>query len=55
MLLIGPEGGFSVDEIASMEALDVKKVTLGPFRLRVETAAITACAQIHQINEMKIT
>ena len=52
VLLIGPEGGFSSDEIETMKSQNVKLINLGPFRLRVETAAIVACAQIHFINQM---
>ncbi len=53
VLLVGPEGGFSVEELEMMGRKGAKLVHLGPFRLRVETAAITACAGIHLINEMK--
>lgn len=51
ILLIGPEGGFSSRELESMKSHNVKTVLLGPFRLRVETAAIIACAQVHFINQ----
>ncbi|MEO5905228.1 MAG: RsmE family RNA methyltransferase [Saprospiraceae bacterium] len=53
VILIGPEGGFSSDEIKSMKEAKAQLVHLGPFRLRVETAVISACANIHLINEMK--
>jgi 16S rRNA (uracil1498-N3)-methyltransferase len=52
VMLIGPEGGFARDEIDEMIHQNVKLVKLGPFRLRVETAAISACAGIHLINEL---
>jgi len=52
VMLIGPEGGFATDELEMMAGLHVKMVHLGPFRLRVETAAIAACTGIHLINEM---
>jgi len=52
VMLIGPEGGFAPDEVEMMEGLHVKMVHLGPFRLRVETAAIAVCAGIHLMNEM---
>ncbi|GHU16405.1 hypothetical protein FACS189472_01360 [Alphaproteobacteria bacterium] len=43
--LIGPEGGFSPDEMAMMDQYDfVKKVTMSKNILRSETAAITAVA-----------
>lgn len=50
MMLVGPEGGFSREEIERFEALGVAKVVLGPYRLRVETAAIAACVLIHAVN-----
>lgn len=45
-ILIGPEGGFSDDEVAEAEALGWLVVSLGPRRLRAETAAITAAAAV---------
>jgi 16S rRNA (uracil1498-N3)-methyltransferase len=42
LLCIGPEGGFSDEEIASAVAAGVLPVSLGPHRLRTETAAIMA-------------
>ncbi len=42
LLVIGPEGGFSSDEIACLRAGGASTVTLGPRRLRAETAAIVA-------------
>lgn len=51
VLLIGPEGGFSNNELDLMSRHHVKFTQLGPFRLRVETAAIVACAGIHLINQ----
>ncbi len=54
VLLIGPEGGFSATEIEMMKKEQVKLAHLGPFRLRVETAAITAAVTIHLINEIKL-
>ncbi len=52
VLLVGPEGGFSETEIADMCEAKVNLTHLGPFRLRVETAVIKACSDIHLINEM---
>lgn len=51
VLMIGPEGGFSNNELDLMSRHHVKFTHLGPFRLRVETAAIVACAGIHLINQ----
>jgi 16S rRNA (uracil1498-N3)-methyltransferase len=53
VMLIGPEGGFSANELDHMSKLNVQMTHLGPFRLRVETAAVAACTSIHLINEMK--
>ena len=55
VVLIGPEGDFSNEELEMLKQKNVQFVHLGPYRLRVETAAITACANIHFINEMKLT
>lgn len=41
-LIIGPEGGFADEEIAKLQAIDAKIVTLGPRILRTETAGIVA-------------
>lgn len=44
-LLVGPEGGFTVDERASLRATEgVCPVTLGPRILRAETAVVAALA-----------
>ncbi len=44
MLSIGPEGGFSPDEVAGMDKAGFRMVSLGAYRLRAETAAITGIA-----------
>ena len=41
-LLIGPEGGFNMQEIAETEQSGFSGISLGPRVLRTETAAITA-------------
>ena len=43
-LLAGPEGGFSDEEIRSIEGHGIKPVNLGPRILRTESAAIAALA-----------
>ena len=53
VMLIGPEGGFSEAEIEMMKLNNVNTTHLGPHRLRVETAAIVACAGIHLLNQLK--
>jgi 16S rRNA (uracil1498-N3)-methyltransferase len=43
-LLVGPEGGFSKEEVESARAQGFSSVGLGPRILRVETAALVAVA-----------
>jgi len=43
---IGPEGGFTVDEIALAGASGFSAVSLGPLRLRTETAALALTARV---------
>jgi 16S rRNA (uracil1498-N3)-methyltransferase len=43
--LIGPEGGFTPDEVALARAHDFVPLTLGPRVLRAETAAIVVAAE----------
>jgi 16S rRNA (uracil1498-N3)-methyltransferase len=43
-VLIGPEGGFTPEEVAQAQGAGFQVVSLGPRRLRVETAALTALA-----------
>jgi 16S rRNA (uracil1498-N3)-methyltransferase len=49
--LIGPEGDFSKKEMAKAFHQGFKPVSLGPSRLRTETAAIVACHIINIANE----
>jgi 16S rRNA (uracil1498-N3)-methyltransferase len=42
LLIVGPEGGFTDDEITRAEQSGMKSVSLGTRRLRAETAAIVA-------------
>ena len=51
LLLIGPEGDFSPNEIALAEKSNFKKVSLGDSRLRTETAGIVACHSIALLNQ----
>lgn len=50
LVLIGPEGDFSKEEIQLAIEHGFKKVSLGPNRLRTETAALTACQLLNFIN-----
>lgn len=43
LILIGPEGDFSVKEIKKAKEAGIKELSLGETRLRTETAAIVAC------------
>jgi len=51
VILIGPEGDFSVEEIQLALQNDFIPVSLGNTRLRTETAAIAACHAFKFINE----
>ena len=47
LILIGPEGDFSPDEIAVALKSGFTPVSLGPSRLRTETAGLAACMIWH--------
>ena len=51
IILIGPEGDFSNEEINAAISAGFAPVSLGKSRLRTETAAIVACHTIHVLNE----
>ena len=51
LILIGPEGDFSVTEIEVAIKNNFIPVTLGNTRLRTETAAVVACHTVALINE----
>jgi len=51
VILIGPEGDFSVKEIETALQHNYIPVTLGNTRLRTETAAIVACHSVAFVNE----
>jgi 16S rRNA (uracil1498-N3)-methyltransferase len=46
LILIGPEGDFTAEEIEAAQKFGFKSVSLGNARLRTETAAIVACHTI---------
>lgn len=50
IVLIGPEGDFTSQEIDLALQNGYKQVTLGNTRLRTETAALTACFEVNYIN-----
>lgn len=51
LILIGPEGDFSVDEVKLAVDNGFKEISLGESRLRTETAALYACTTINVLNE----
>ena len=52
LILIGPEGDFSEEEIALAQESGFIPVSLGESRLRTETAALAACQTVHIVNQM---
>ncbi|GHT55741.1 ribosomal RNA small subunit methyltransferase E [Bacteroidia bacterium] len=52
LVLIGPEGDFSEEEVELATNQGFIPVSLGESRLRTETAAVTACQIIHIVNQM---
>ncbi len=52
VVLIGPEGDFSEQEVASALAVGYVPVSLGSSRLRTETAGVVACHTAALINEV---
>jgi 16S rRNA (uracil1498-N3)-methyltransferase len=51
LILIGPEGDFSSQELNFALEKDFIKVSLGPSRLRTETAGMVACHILNLINQ----
>ena len=51
IILIGPEGDFTRDEVDSAVNRGFLPVHLGPSRLRTETAGVAACHSIYFINQ----
>ena len=52
LIMIGPEGDFSSDEIKKALANNFTPVTLGESRLRTETAGVVATQTVALINEL---
>lgn len=46
--IVGPEGGFTDEEEAAMRAARVRGLNLGPYVLRLETAAVCGLAVLRQ-------
>lgn len=51
IILIGPEGDFSPDEVKKALELHYSPVSLGKSRLRTETAGLVACHTVVLLNE----
>ena len=49
LIAIGPEGGFTTEELDVAATLGFYKVSLGPHILRVETAAVTVASWMSQV------
>ena len=49
LIMIGPEGDFTKNEIKNAISYDFKLVSLGNNRLRAETAGIYSCAAFSMI------
>lgn len=50
LVLIGPEGDFSIDEVRAAEAAGFRSISLGTSRLRTETAALVAVHMMRLAN-----
>jgi 16S rRNA (uracil1498-N3)-methyltransferase len=46
LIIIGPEGGLTDNEVEALKSAGAVPVSLGPRLLRTDTAAITACAAV---------
>jgi 16S rRNA (uracil1498-N3)-methyltransferase len=54
VVMIGPEGDFSEEEVALAKQAGFVAVSLGDSRLRVETAALVACHTVSLVNDLAI-
>ena len=50
IVLIGPEGDFSPVEVETANKNGYQPISLGPSRLRTETAAVVACHTVNLMN-----
>lgn len=53
LVLIGPEGDFSREEVEKAIAFGFRSVSLGKSRLRTETAALAACHILNLTNQIE--
>ena len=51
LILIGPEGDFSIEEVQKAISLGFAPVSLGKSRLRTETAGVVACHTVALLNQ----
>lgn len=51
VVLIGPEGDFSKKELELVTEKGYQKISLGPSRLRTETAGVVACHILNLVNQ----
>jgi len=51
VILIGPEGDFSIQEVEKALSKNFTHIHLGASRLRTETAGVAACHSIYFINQ----
>lgn len=50
MIMIGPEGDFSPEEVQLARSKGIQAISLGQNRLRTETAALVACLGVNFLN-----
>jgi 16S rRNA (uracil1498-N3)-methyltransferase len=51
LILIGPEGDFSPEEVEQAKINGFREISLGNSRLRTETAGVVACHIVNLVNE----
>ncbi|WP_372947717.1 16S rRNA (uracil(1498)-N(3))-methyltransferase [Mariniphaga sp.] len=51
IILIGPEGDFSMEEVEEAKINGFREISLGTSRLRTETAGVVACHIVNLVNE----
>lgn len=50
MIMIGPEGDFSPEEVQLARSKGIQAISLGQNRLRTETAALVSCVEVNFLN-----
>lgn len=53
LVLVGPEGDFTMEEITTCTDYGFQGISLGESRLRAETAAVVVCAQVQAAWQIK--